>query len=221
MVGGAVKIGLIADIHANRVGLRAVLDRLRGVDLILCAGDLTGYYTDPNGVISELLDRRVQFVIGNHDSYLENPPASANSALRQSIDFTRARLSPEYGRLLVDCPAQLQLEVDGLAIAVYHGSPWDALEEYVYPDYPCFERFAQLDAQVIVLGHTHYPMVRKVRNRLLVNPGSCGQPRDGDQRASYAILDTQTVAVRIERVGYDLEQVIASARSCGLDGSLA
>jgi putative phosphoesterase len=216
-----VKIGLIADIHANRVALRAVFDVLQSVDLLLCAGDLTGYYTDPNGVISDLLDQSVQFIVGNHDWYLDNPPNAPNQVLRQSIEFTRSQLLLEYRRLLANTRSQLRLEADGIQIAMYHGSPWDPLEEYVYPDYPHFERFVEIDADVIVLGHTHYPMIREICGRLLINPGSCGQPRDRDLRASCAVLDTQTVAAQIVRVDYDVEQVIASIRSFGLDRRLA
>jgi putative phosphoesterase len=216
-----MKIGLISDPHGNRVALRAVLDALRGVDLVVCAGDLTGYYTDPNGVISDLLEHGVQFIVGNHDRYLHNPPRAPDRVLRQSIEFTRSCLAPEYRRLLADSPAHLRLALDGLRIAMYHGSPWDPLAEYVYPDYAHFERFAGLNVEVVVLGHTHRPMVRRLGGCLLVNPGSCGQPRDGDPRASYAVLDTRSLAARIERVTYDIDQVIASVRSCGLDLSIA
>ena len=216
-----MKIGLISDIHANHVALRAVLDALEGVDLILCAGDLTGYYTEPNKVISELIKRDIRFVIGNHDWYIDHPPRKADQLLGQSMKFTRTHIMPEFRKLLRDGSPEMQIEVDGLAIAVFHGSPWNPLDQYIYPDYPHFERFRKVDADVIVLGHTHHPMIQHIADRVLVNPGSCGQPRDNDKRASCAILDSQAASVNIVRVDYNVDTVISSIQSHGLDMRLA
>lgn len=216
-----MRIGLVSDIHGNLPALRATLDALGGVDAIVCPGDLTGYYTEPNRVISTVLDSGMRFIIGNHDWYLDDPPSDPNALLRESIEFARSRVSPEYRRLLADSPKHMELECDGSRVAVYHGSPWDHLEEYVYPDYTHFERFEEVDADVIVLGHTHHPIVRRMGDRLLINPGSCGQPRDGDPRAACAVLDTRERTCEIVRVQYDTEPVIAGLREHGLDMRLA
>ena len=208
---------MIADIHSNKPALQAVLGALDGLDMIYCIGDLTGYYTDPNGVISMLLEHHVDFIIGNHDWYLRNPPRQPSQLLHQSIEFTLSQILPEYRQLLTDSPSQMQFRLGGVLISMYHGSPWDTLEEYVYPNYPHFENFADMDADTIILGHTHYPMVRNINSRLLVNPGSCGQPRDEDWRASCAVLDTNTLDVEIIRVKYDISQVVDSVYTFGLD----
>jgi len=221
MVDGKMKLGLIADLHSNEPALKAVLDTLSFADRILCAGDIVGYYTDPNNVISNLLEHDVTYIVGNHDWYLDNPPDKPNQLLSQSIEFTRSVIIPSYRQLLADAPSQVQLEIDGIKMAMYHGSPWDSLEEYIYPDYPHFEKFADVESDVIVLGHTHYPMIRRINGRLLINPGSCGQPRDNDWRASCAILDTKSIDVSIIRVEYDVDQVIRSIQSFGLDMQFA
>jgi putative phosphoesterase len=221
MVGSEVRLGLLSDIHANKPALEAVLRALEGVDKIFCVGDLVGYYTDPNGVIAKLLECDITFIIGNHDWYLNNAPPKPNRLLRQSIQFTSSVILPEYRRMLADKPSQLHFELDGVRISLYHGSPWDTLEEYIYPDYPHFERFDDIDADVIILGHTHHAMIRSLNNRLLVNPGSCGQPRDNDWRAACAVLDTQTRSVQIVRVEYDINSVVRSVHSCGLDAYFA
>lgn len=205
-----VKIGLISDIHSNRAALKAVLKALAGVDMILCAGDLTGYYNDPNGVIADLIKQKVLFIKGNHDNYLESPPEKANQLLRDSISFTSSKILPEYKQLLKKTPTHLTINLEGLRISMYHGSPWDTLEEYIYPNYEHFEKFASVDADIIILGHTHHPFVRKTCGRQVINPGSCGQPRDRDVRASYAILDSKDVSVDLLRVNYNASQLIKS-----------
>jgi len=215
-----MKIGLIADIHANRPALTSVLRELRGVDRIWCAGDITGYYPDPNGVINDLLAHRVEAIKGNHDWALESPPPSPNALLRQSITKTLSWIQSEYKRLLHNLPLEKTWDLDGLHIKMYHGSPWDILEEYIYPDYNHFDRFAALDADIIILGHTHYPMLREIQGKTVINPGSCGQPRDGDTRAAFAVLDTQTRAVDFQRVAYDASPLRQSIRDLGLNEKL-
>ncbi len=215
-----MKIGLVADIHANRPALTAVLRELQGVDRIWCSGDITGYYPDPNGVITDLLAHRVETIKGNHDWYLENPPSSPNAFLHQSISHTLSWITPEYRLLLQDLPLEKTWELDGLRIKMYHGSPWDILEEYIYPDYSHFERFLALEADIIILGHTHYPILREIQGRMIINPGSCGQPRDGDTRAAFAVLDTQTRAVDFRRVAYDASPLRQSIRDLFLNEEL-
>jgi predicted phosphodiesterase len=208
-----MRIGLIADVHANHTALRAVLGVLQDVDLILCAGDLSGYFTSPNEVITDILERDIIFVTGNHDHYLAHPPANPNAVIRQSLEYTLARLRPDYKRLLSTHPAYLHLTAGGLSLAVYHASPWDPLEEYIYPDHTGFDRFTQLPADVIILGHTHYPMTHWVGGKLIINPGSSGQPRDEDKRPACAVLDTHSMTCDIIRVPYDVDQVAAKVRA--------
>jgi putative phosphoesterase len=200
--------------------LEATLRKLRDVDALVCAGDLTGYYTWPDEVVAELIERGVRFIAGNHDRYLQSAPPNCGPLLAQSIEFTRRRLSPKNATLLAEKTCSAAMTFDGVRLAVFHGSPWDAQEQYIYPDFAGFDRFAGVDADVIVLGHTHRPMLREVAGRLVVNPGSCGQPRDGDDRAAYAVLDTATRQVSFGRVEYDIDAVAAAVDRAGLDERL-
>ncbi len=221
MVGWRVKVGLISDVHANRPALRAVLHDLRGVDRVLCAGDITGYYTEPNGVIRDLVRRGVECVKGNHDAYLEALPPGAGTVLRRSVSYTKSRLTEEHGAFLRALPTMIERSFGGLRFHVCHGSPWDHLEEYVYPDFSGFDRFACVDAEVIVLGHTHHALHRLVGDKIIVNPGSCGQPRDGSPGAPYAILDTKTRRVDFRNASCDpptpIECIQSSSREQACD----
>lgn len=211
-----MQIGLISDIHANIDALHAVLAALDGVDQIICAGDLTGYYTHPGEVVDEIRKRRIQTLAGNHDVYLTHPPVNPNNLLRASIEFTHRHLDAAQEQFLAGLPVERWVTIDGVRLAIFHGSPWNPKEEYIYPDYKNFHNFETIEADIIVMGHTHRPMHVKVGDRLVVNPGSVGQPRDGDRRASFAILDTSSRHVRFERAAFDMEAVEAQASQAGL-----
>jgi predicted phosphodiesterase len=126
-------------------------------------------------------------------------------------------IEPPVLAQLVGAPTETSLEFENLRIAVYHGSPWDSEGEYVYPDFPEWQKFGHVAADLVILGHTHIPFVRKVENTLVVNPGSCGQPRDGDPRAAYAVFDTATREVQLKRIEYDLEKVCREIRDLNFD----
>lgn len=207
-----MRIGLISDIHANPYGLKAVLDRLQSCEIILCAGDITGYHTSVNEVFDILEEHDILFILGNHDEYLlRESIGDLDPLLKRSVEYTRKRISEDNLERLRESPFFYSGLFDGLRIKMYHGSPWDLMEEYVYPDYAHFERFEEINADLIILGHTHIPFVRgtsSLSSKIIVNPGSCGQPRDNDPRAAYGILQTETAEITLGRVGYDLRKVL-------------
>lgn len=199
-----MRIGLIADIHANAYGLEAVLSAMNGVDIILCAGDITGYYPLVNEVFDLIEEHAVEFILGNHDSYLLNPDfAHANPVICESVQYMREEIRPEFLSLLKNAVQTMDVRLEGTHLKICHGSPWNSLEGYVYPDFGDFERFSSVEAQVIVLGHTHHKMLVEASGRTIVNPGSCGQPRDNRLRPSGAILDLITDEVQFVEATYD------------------
>jgi len=213
-----VKIALISDIHANLPALDAVLAAIDDVYLIICAGDITGYHPYVNQVIERMDELGIQFIIGNHDAYLlESDPSRIPEPKRASARYTASVIKPEGLAGLSQAGPELELYLGGRQLRVYHGSPANPLDEYVYSDSPALERLGEIDADVVVLGHTHIPMVKQVGGVLVVNPGSVGQPRDGDPRASFAVLDLNGPGATIHRVEYPVEEVCSAVVAAGLD----
>jgi len=201
-----VKVGLLSDPHANVLGLRAALAAIRaaGAAEVICAGDAVGYHTSVNETIEELRGSGAHVVLGNHDAMLLGKLAVSDELrARYGLDHAARVITAENLDWLGALPESLELRLDGVAFAVYHGSPWAPLTEYVYPDDRELARFTMLDTDVVVLGHTHRPLHRQVGDVIVVNPGSCGLPRDEPTGAPFAVLDTRTRAVTLARASYD------------------
>jgi putative phosphoesterase len=213
-----LKIGIIADVHANVFGLEACLKAMQaqGAQAVICAGDIVGYYPFVNETIELLSQVNAISIAGNHDQYLLGGlPADEKLCRASGVDWTRQAISDSNYEYLAALPAQLRLEFNGVTIGVFHGSPWN-IEEYIYPDNQDFDRFTEVPASVVVLGHTHHPMIRRVEGGpVVVNPGSCGQPRDLIPLASYALLDADAGQVSIFRVPYETSKVVEMTRQAG------
>lgn len=223
-----LKIAVLSDIHSNLDALDAVMKDLPNVDNILCLGDLVGYGPQPNEVIAEL--QRLQplmVLLGNHDnSVLTGDTAGLAAHAELAVKWTRKVIGKAELQYLSSLQPSGRLELGGIAIALFHGSPRNPISDYVYPDSPrsTLEDLAMKGAaDVVMLGHTHMPMQYLSTGKLLANPGSVGQPRDGDPRASYAIL-TLSGSLRsseIRRVEYDVDSVAEKITESGLPGYLA
>lgn len=200
-----MRIGLISDVHANLPALQAVLAAMGDVNQILCAGDLVGYYAEPNEVCSLIRDIGAVCIRGNHDAYV-TAALVPNSDRREDYrtDWTRETLSEDNFRWLEALPTELSLSVDGLTIKMRHASPWDE-ETYLYPDAKATGDVKLDRDEFLVVGHTHRPMVVQAGEGLLINPGSVGQPRDYNPDASFAILDAQARCIVHRRVRYDVD----------------
>lgn len=216
-----MKIAFISDIHSNNLGLETVLSAMGAVDAIYCIGDITGYYPFPNEVIEEMKARNIISVIGNHDKYLLQGFASekANEQVLKSVEFTKKIISEESLNYLKSLPEKLETTIEGKKVLICHGSPWDNLEERIYPDFDNFEKFESVEQDIVILGHTHYPMVVEIGGKRVINPGSCGQPRDYNL-LSYAIWNTETDEVEIKRVEWDIERFKREALERGTDPKL-
>lgn len=232
-----MKVALLSDVHANLVALEAVLAAIGAVEAIWVMGDTVGYGPDPSDVLALLRERRAVMVAGNHDlaaatgEGLELFNAHAGAAVRRH----RSWLSAEERDALAGLPLTREIE----AFTLCHGSLRDPVWEYVVSPLQAQATLRIASTPHCCNGHTHVPAVfRSAGGRAtfvpieaghaialdgscLVNPGSVGQPRDGDPDASYALLDTVTATVTFERAPYDVAQTQRRILSRGLPAILA
>lgn len=207
-----MQVGVISDIHANKHALDAVLDDLPAVDALVCAGDIVGYNPAPAACVTAIRDRDIPCVMGNHDrmvvsgrNFLGNPMA------RAGVQHARDQLTDDQTTWLAELPDELTLFDDRLKIV--HGHPDDP-DHYTYPEE--FGPGLLGEETALVLGHTHVQYHERYETGIVLNPGSVGQPRDGDPRAAYAVLDLDDPLVTEHRVTYDIDGAQAAIDAAGL-----
>lgn len=199
-------IGVVSDIHGNHEALETVLDDMGSVEGILCCGDVIGYGPDPLKCIRTIQEKADACVIGNHELALIRGQSFNSTTARAGLEVAREQLHNED----FDWIGQLPRELTRDTLHVTHSYPKPGETKRVMPDQ--LERFfPHVEGDVFVYGHTHHPVSTTVNDVLFVNPGSVGQPRDGDPRASYALLDIEERACELNRVAYDVESTCRRA----------
>ncbi len=223
-----MKFAVISDIHSNLDALNAVIRDLPEYDELLCLGDVVGYGPQPNEVIDKFRQLKPSVVLmGNHDyAVVTGDTAGFSEHATRAVEWTRGNINPENQNYLAALRPSGKLRKDGRSIALFHGSPRDPLSEYVFPGIPevAIRRLIQeSDAEILLLGHTHVPMSSTFGKDMLGNPGSVGQPRDGDPRASYATLTSSGLdcSFEVKRVEYDVAPVAERILRAGLPEFLA
>jgi putative phosphoesterase len=212
-----MKAALLADVHANLPALQAVLDDLPPVETVVCLGDVVGYYADPNEVCELLRDRSIPTIRGNHDAYVIGaltPHPDQAAAYRTA--WTREVSQPDHLIWLKSLPTRLEFHWDNFDVKIHHATPWDE-EAYLYPDSERLEEIQLAKNEFLILGHTHWPMLKQCGEGFVLNPGSVGQPRDCNPMASYAILDCGSGRVDFRRVHYDVAGLQERLRRLGWD----
>jgi len=218
-----VRIGIIADIHSNVQALEVVMNEMAGagIDMVVCAGDIVGYGANPNECCRIVRESSAHAVMGNHDlSALTRDTTWMNPYAAEASRWTSSALSNDSYEFLRSLKIEAKFESAGVKVAMYHGSI-GSVTEYVYEDDATEGMVARSAGEVLILGHTHVPYVKEFDTRLAVNPGSVGQPRDGDPRASFAVLETDNRRCHIRRVEYDIERTSKAILSAGLPNVLA
>lgn len=233
-----MRIAVLSDIHANVPALEAVLADAGDVDAVWHLGDVVGYGPDPDGVVERLRAAGAIGVRGNHDAAACGGDEIEwfNPEARRAMEWTRGAISEATVEWLRSLPER-RVE---RGCELVHGSHREPLWEYVTSVAIARPNLAALPAPIGLHGHTHVPIawleedgrIEPVRGRpdgrlslrgrrALVNPGSVGQPRDGDPDASYLLLDPDAGEVTWRRVAYDVEAVQRAIREAGLPSSLA
>ncbi len=236
---------VLSDIHGNLEALDAVLAdaAVTGCVGTICLGDLVGYGASPREVLDRIADLAPRWMVrGNHDRVCAGITTAAmfSPVARQAIEWTRGQLPPEHlARLAALTPGPVPCGTD---VTLCHGAPHDE-DFYILDSADARMGFQADDAQLILHGHTHVQTVfrlcdravydetpsRRARwtiqvtedSRWLVNPGSVGQPRDGDPRAAYALLDLEGKTIELRRVAYDVSRAQQRIRAAGLPDLLA
>ena len=235
---------ILTDIHANLEGLTTCLidARERGYDETLVLGDIVGYGPDPNAVIEVIRDLKPKAIVrGNHDKVAlgMNQAEGFHAAARAAAHWMLESLTDQNREWLVALPMGPTI-VDG-EIEICHGAPFDE-DAYIFDELDARHAFESATAPVCFYGHTHFAVVFRMvkdlleivsppdgdtaltiepQSRYLVNPGSVGQPRDGDPRAAYAIYDTETKRLDLIRLPYPLEITQEKMLKVGLPDPLA
>jgi predicted phosphodiesterase len=233
-----MRIAVLSDIHSNIVALDAVLAHMGSVDAVWHLGDVVGYGPEPDAVVDRLTGLGAVGVRGNHDAAAAGGPEIDyfNPDARTAMEWTISHISSATRDSLAALPERLVVD----DVSLVHGSMVDPTWEYVTTKDAARASMEVMTTRLGLHGHTHVPMAwvsngNSVRGaaattddrssyaagRSLLNPGSVGQPRDGDRRSSYLLLDTDEEAATWHRVEYDIEAVIAAMRAADLPIRLA
>jgi predicted phosphodiesterase len=231
-----MRVLVISDIHANLTALEAVLADAGTADATWCLGDVIGYGPDPNEVVERLRSLpNLTCMLGNHDVAIlgQMDFAVFNSEARKSLMWQKKSVTAENVLFLESLPRETLIREN---VSLAHGSPRDPVWEYILNTLVARLNFESFDTPYCLVGHSHIQCifhldvekdrvsldiprpneVIKLTPRAILNPGSVGQPRDRDPRASYAIYDSQVETWEPRRVAYDVEKVQNRIRAAGL-----
>jgi putative phosphoesterase len=204
-----MRILLLADVHGNWPALKA-LDEPH--DLCVFLGDLVDYGLEPAPCIDWVRRHAHHAVRGNHDhGVAQNVAVAGRNGFRHltavTRPLTRERLGEDDLRYLSRLPVSQMVTLDDTRFLLVHATPRDPLDEYAPPEEEFWQRrLLDVEAEVICVGHTHMPYVLEVGDKLVINPGSLGQPRDGDPRGSYAVIEDYKV--ELKRLEYPVEETV-------------
>jgi diadenosine tetraphosphatase ApaH/serine/threonine PP2A family protein phosphatase len=239
--GTTMRIAMLSDVHGNRPAFEAVLAAIDdvAVDELWCLGDLVGYGAEPDACVALARERCDVCLAGNHDLVVtgEIPIGDFSSSAAAAARWTQETIAAETLDFLRSlAPADPEREV-----GLYHGSPRDPVWEYVLSTWQADECMDLTEARVSAVGHSHVALWFErnaqgmvdgaqaepdrehdlSQGKWLINPGGVGQPRDGDPRAAWLLLDTGSWAATWKRVDYPIDEAARAIEEAGLPEALA
>lgn len=230
-----MRVLVVSDVHSNLAALRAVLADAGAFDALWSLGDIVGYGPQPNECIATLREHEHSHIAGNHDWGVlgKIPLDDFNGDARKANLWNREQLTPESLAYLEAAPETI---VKG-GVTLAHGSPRYPIWEYLVYASTAKLSYEFFETKLCLVGHTHVPVLFELapqdsacrrfalpvgepfaleEGRYIVNPGSVGQPRDGDPQAAYLVLETEEMVLEHRRVAYDIEATQRLMRKAGL-----
>lgn len=215
-----MKILVVADIHSNWPALAAIRESF---DVCLFVGDLVDYGTDPVPCVEWSRRHASVAVRGNHDhAVAQRVPVREGNGFRSLAAATRPMhwktLNTAQTKYLARLPVTARTTLDDRSFFLVHATPRDPMDEYLVNDADAWaERLQSVDADFVLVGHTHVPFHLDLGRIQVINPGSVGQPRDGDPRCAYAVIEDGKVDLR--RVEYDVDATLRQMKDSGVEAS--
>jgi putative phosphoesterase len=212
-----MKLAIISDIHGNHdawIKALEIIEKDR-IDFIIFAGDICGYYFESLRIIDSLLKKKnLNAVIGNHDQiFLDNinkpDPSSIQSYTIKYGDSLKSFLKevqPRHIKFLNSLPQKSDFMIDKIKFTLFHGGPLDYLNQKIFPDNDFSSFNHSNEFRVYILGHTHYRLFKKTNSFIIINPGSLGQPRDGNKGAFY-LFDTENMNGNFIDIDYNYQRL--------------
>lgn len=204
-------IAVISDIHGNYPALKAVFETIDGLNCeqVISLGDVAGYYCMINECIELCQRKRVVNILGNHDYYLvNNERCPRSNTANLCLDYQRTLIKDKNMEWLSQSIALFDNDI----FSMRHGGWSDPLDEYIKEFN--FDIIKDKRQQVFLSGHTHIPQLVRCDDKLYCNPGSVGQPRDGDNRASFITVDDD-LNIKRYRISYDIDMIAQEMKRCG------
>tara|TARA_B100000767_G_C19731109_1_gene521723 strand:+ start:951 stop:1643 length:693 start_codon:yes stop_codon:yes gene_type:complete len=212
-----MKICILSDIHGNYDALKKCLVEAKKNDaeIILCLGDYVGYYYEPEKCIDLLIKEKAICIKGNHENILLDLLKDKKklplfvSKYGNGINLALKKLKKKHLNFIKKLDDNKEIVIDNLRFLLSHGSPWDA-NRYIYPNKfkNYINKFNKYNYDFFLLGHTHIQMKKRIKNNIVLNPGSVGQPRDGDDLAKWAIIDTKTRKIFFKKTKFNSNSLI-------------
>lgn len=202
-------IALISDIHGNFVALKEVLSAIDQLKIteIYCLGDIVGYYPQVNECCKEIRKRKIQCIIGNHDYYMiSNTLCPRSKSANDCLRYQRNIITTSNLEWISSFPLYRKIK----NLALVHGGWNNPIDEYFVPTQDNFDLIPNL---FFASGHTHKQIIKQFGEKVYCNPGSVGQPRDGNNKAAFATFDDEKF--KLMRVGYDIDEVCRLMQQLG------
>jgi putative phosphoesterase len=219
------KVAIISDIHGNLPALEAVLDDIgsKNVTSIYCLGDLVGYYCFFDEVVKKISELKIQTILGNHDYAMINNfgVIERSKTCTHILRWQLKNASSSTISFLKNLPTHLEISHSKYSIKLIHAGLKDNIDEYLFDVSDSYLENYQFKQDVLISGHTHLPSYKKMYSgKIWLNPGSVGQPRDGNNKASYLIID-EDLNPEFVRVSYNYDLVIEAMEQNGFENYIS